>query len=441
MAINTELKITRGFACIAGAIGLVLASGPLFAGKTSVVQQQQQALAYARIAQHDRALKILQSLKTRYPGRYSIQRDYILVASWKGDCDRVLDGYRNLQKKYQHYSRVAIPAAQCLREQNRVRGAIKILQTALARSKGNRELRKELEAARQELAAQTYTMEYELDTNSSDAGNREWRGEAMIWGEIGDQLFGRARFTTFRAADPKFATGNLNRVGVGADYSAGKFNFDGEISGDLVRSGETGLSATVLYTPTEAWKLTAAHHTFSEDLPLRAKALNISSNQWHFDTSFQTPDAVWQWLAAMDWMDFSDGNRRRDWYSELSYGVELKPEREKRLLFELSQSSNTLGGVVYFNPQAAQTVIGGYKLTRVNKSKHQRKTDEIYYWVGNYQQQNYGSNIIYGARYQQNFELDGGNSFVWRVSAASKVYDGGRESEIEAGVRYTRVLR
>jgi len=213
------------------------------------------------------------------------------------------------------------------------------------------------------------------------------------------------------------------------------------VSGDLVRSDETGLSTTVHYAPKKAWKLTAAYYTFSEDLPLRAKALNISANQRHFGASFQTPDAVWEWLVAMDWMNFSDSNRRRDWYSELSYGMELKPERKKQLIFELSQSSNTLGGVVYFNPLAAQTVSGGYKLTRAHKSKYKRKTDEIFYWFGNYQQQNYGSNIIYGVRYQQNFELDDTNSFMWRVSAASKVYDGGRESEIEAGVRYIRVLQ
>lgn len=428
-------------ACVAGAMGLALASQPLFAGNSAVARQQQQAMAFARIGQHDRAIKILQSLKTRYPGRYSIQRDYILVASWMGDCDRVIDGYRSLQSKYQHYSRVAVPAAKCLRELNRVRDAINVLETALGSNKGNRDLKQELVAARQELSAQHFTTEYELESNSSDAGNREWRGQAMVWGEIADKLFARARFTTVFAADPQFATGDLNRVGVGLDYSLGKFNFDGEVSSDLIRSGETGLSTTVHYEPKEEWKLTAAYYTFSEDIPLRAKALNIIANQRHVGASFHTPDNVWEWLVAMDWLDFSDGNRRHEWFSELGYGLDLKPEREKRLVFELSQSTNTLGGTVYYNPLSAQTLSGGYKLTRVRKSKYERKSDEWYTWLGNYQQQNFGSDIIFGTRYGQNVSLDDARTFNWYVSAASKVYDGKRESEVEAGLRYTRVLQ
>ncbi|MEE8482053.1 MAG: hypothetical protein V3S12_01750 [Acidiferrobacterales bacterium] len=440
VVISAELKIISRLACLAGVV-IVLVAQSLYAGNDSAARQQQRAMELARIGQHDRAIKILQSLKTNYPDRYSIQRDYILVASWIGDCDRVTNGYRSLQKKYQHYSRVVIPVAKCLREQNRVRDAIRILNMALARNKSNRKLKRELSVAQQELSAQKFTTEYELETNSSDAGNREMRGQAIIWGEVGDHLYGHARFTMVYAIDPQFATGNLNRVGVGLDYSMGKLSLDGELSGDIVRGGEIGLSATVRYAPTASWTVAATHHTFSEDVPLRAKALSISSNQRHFAAGFHTPDYVWEWLATADWMSFSDGNRRHEWASELGYGLDLKPEREKRLMFELSQSSNTLGGTVYYNPLSAQTILGGYKLTRVHKSKHKRKSDEIYLWLGDYQQQNYGSNGIYGARYQQDYEFDDAHSFMWRVGAASKVYDGKRESEIEAAVRYTRVLQ
>lgn len=428
-------------AYIAGAMVLVLASWPLYASKDSVARQQQQAMIFARIGQHQRALKILQSLRTKYPHRYSIQRDYILVASWTGNCDRVIDGYRGLQGKYRHYSRVAVPAAKCLREQNRVRDAIDVLETALDRNRGNRELKRELLAARQELSAQNFTTEYDLETNSSDAGFREWRGQAMVWGEIADHLYGHARFTMLRAFDPQFATGDLNRVGVGIDYSMGNASVDGEVSGDIARTGETGLSTTVHYAPTDRWKLTAAHHTFSEDVPVRAKALNITSNQWHAGVSFHTPDTVWEWLVAMDWLDYSDGNRRREWVSELGFGLDLKPEREIRLMFELSQSTNTLIGTNYFNPLSAQTLIGGYKLTRIHKSQYKRKTDELFTWLGSYRQQNFGSDVIYGVRYGQNIALDDARSFRWFVAAASKVYDGNRQSEIEAGLHYTRVLK
>ena len=132
-------------------MGLVLAIQPVFAGKPGVLsmaQQQRQAMILARTGQSRRALQMLKSLRDKYPNRYSIQRDYILVARWLHDCDRVSDGYRSLQSKYQHYSRVALPAAKCLREQNRVRAAINVLEMTLARNPGSRDIKTELAAAR-----------------------------------------------------------------------------------------------------------------------------------------------------------------------------------------------------------------------------------------------------------------------------------------------------
>ncbi|MEE8387082.1 MAG: hypothetical protein V3R65_00770 [Acidiferrobacterales bacterium] len=440
VVINIELTMACRLVCVIGVVVLVFANQPLYASKDSVAQQQRRAMGFARSGQHQRALMILQSLKNKYPNQYSVQRDYILVASWMGECDRVIDGYRGLQYKYQHFSRVAVAAAKCLRTQNRVRDAIQLLETALGRNKGNRELKQELVAAQQELSAQNFTTEYALETNNSDAGNREWRVQAMVWGEITDRLYGHARLTMIHAIDPQFATGDLNRVGVGLDYDVGKISLDGEVSSDVIRSGETGLSTIVRYTPKEAWKLTAAYHSFSEEVPLRAKALNITGNQRHIGASFHTPDYAWEWLAAMDWLDFSDGNRRHEWFSELGYGLDLKPEREKRLMFELSQSSNSLVGTSYFNPLSAQTLIVGYKLTRVHKSQYNRKTDELYSWLGSYQQQTFGSHTIYGLRYEQNIVFDETRSLMWFVAAASKVYDGNREIEIKAGLHYTREL-
>jgi hypothetical protein len=90
---------------------------------------------------------------------------------------------------------------------------------------------------------------------------------------------------------------------------------------------------------------------------------------------------------------------------------------------------------------SAQTLSGGYKLTRIRKSKYQHKKDEWYTWLGNYQQQNFGSDIIYGTRYAQFLTIDDVNSLKWYVAASSMMYDGVRENEVELGLRYTRELK
>lgn len=425
---------------VAGAAVFLGVAEPLYARET-VVQQQQRAMAYARTGEHERALKILEDLRQKYPNRYSVKRDYLLVAKWMDDCDRVIDGYRSIQPKNRHYSRVAVPAAQCLREKNRVRESIRLLNLALERNPGNSNLKKELAAAQDELASQRYTTDYFVETDSSDAGNVEWRAQAMIWGEVADHVFARARYIAILAADPQFATGDLNRVGFGLEYYSDKVTLDGEVSGDLFRANEAGISSKIEYRPTMLWDLKATYHSFSEQIPLRAVALGITSNQFTPEVSFHTPDYVWEWLAALNWMDFTDGNQRREWYTELGYGIDLAPKHEKRVVFELSQSTNTLPGTVYFNPLSAETLIGGYKSTRVLESKYKHKTDELYPWLGYYQQQGFGSDFIAGVRYGRTTQIDDAQTFRWFLGAASMVYDGGREAILDVGIYYTRVLK
>lgn len=439
------INITINLACrltgIAGVMVLSVAFQPLCASEGNVAQQQRQAMAYARAGDHARALDMLQTLREKYPERYSIKRDFMLVASWSGDCDRVIDGYRSIQQKNRHYSRVAVPAAQCLRERNRVRESITLLNKSLERNPGNQDLQKELKAAQNELASQRYTTDYFVETDSSDAGNVEWRAQAMIWGEVADHVFARARYIAILAADPQFATGDLNRVGFGVEYYEDRFTLDGELSTDLFRANESGVSVKGEYRPTTLWDLAATYHSFSEQIPLRAAALGITSNQFTPGVSFHTPDYVWEWLAELNWMDFTDGNERREWFTELGYGLELTAKKEKRLVFELSHSTNTLPGTVYFNPLSAETLIGGYKSTRVLESKYKRKTDELYPWLGYYQQQGFGSDVIIGARYGRTTQIDDSQTFRWFLGAASMVYDGDREAILDVGIFYTRVLK
>ena len=109
-------------------------------------------------------------------------------------------------------------------------------------------------------------------------------------------------------------------------------------------------------------------------------------------------------------------------------------------MLELAQSSNTLAPTVYYNPLSATSLIGGYKYLWVVDSQYQRHTNDIYLWAGLYDQQTYGSAPIYGVRYQQSYQFTDDYSLNWFVSLASQVYDGGREAELDAGIRVVYVL-
>ncbi len=409
--------------------------------KANIKQAQRQAMMLARTGEHNRALDLLESLLDKYSRHYLLYRDYILIASWKGDCGRLVRRYGELGENARLKPAVLLPAVKCLREQNRVRAAIRLLEEGVARYPQNIKLRDELEDARKELNDQSVTAEIGILSNSTDAGNLEWRIHTAVWGEISDHLYARARFLLVKAQDPQFATGDINRPGLGLEYELGRLSLDGEISGDIMRADEIGVTGILRYQPKESWKMTAAYHTFSEDLPLRAKAANIKSNQIHLEAEWHSEGYIWEWSAAFDAYDFSDNNQRREWYSELGYGLDIKPKTEHRLIVELSQSSNTLVGPVYYNPLFAQGITGGYKYSRVYDSRYKRHADDIYLWLGNYSQQGFASLPIWGIRYSQSYDLNTKSKLAWHAGYASQVYDGAREGEATVGISYSRTLQ
>ncbi len=363
-----------------------------------------------------------------------------MVASWAKDCERVRAQYEKLTPKQQLYPKVVVPGARCIREQNRVRAAIALLEKAKSKYPRSASVRAELREARAELKSQRLTFEAGAQTESSELGSRELRLESIVYGEVNDNLHAYSRLLMVYADDPLFATGDVNRIFGGLEYIFGKTSVVGELSTDLVRPDETGIAGIIRHRPNDRWLLEAGYYTFSEDIPLRAKALNISSDQLHLGLDYHTDDYVWEWTAAANAYSFSDSNKRREWYTEVGYGFDLQEDHEQRAVLELSQSNNTLAPTVYYNPLSASTLIAGYKYYWVIDSKYKRRADEVFVWAGNYDQQGFGSNPIYGVRYQQNYEFDDISSMYWYVSWSSKVYDGNRESGINLGIRYKRAL-
>lgn len=405
------------------------------------VQIHQQAMDLAGGGVFGHALQLLEKALARYPNHFPFQRDYIVVAGEAKDCVRVHTQYEKLTSRQQLYPDIVVPVARCIREQNRVRAAIALLEKSATHYPEDQVLHDELVEARAELKDQAITAETGLETESSEPGTQEWRLEGTVYGEVADRLHAYSRILIIRADDPGFATAEVNRAFGGLEHVFGKTSVTGELSTDIVRPDETGIAGIVRHHPNERWVLELGYYTFSENIPLRAKALDIGGDQWHASLDYHSNDYVWEWTAAADAYAYTDSNQRREWYSELGYGFDLQKDHEQRAVLEVSQSSNTLSGTVYYNPLSAMTVIGGYKYTWVMKSRFKRHVDELYLWAGNYEEQGFGINPIYGLRYQQDYDFDSVSSLLWNISWSSKVYDGNRESGLSAGIRYKRVLK
>jgi tetratricopeptide (TPR) repeat protein len=394
----------------------------------------------AREGNHREGLAILQSILNKDPNNYAVRRDVVIIATWAGDCDLALKNYKHIENTPQQESYVLVPVSDCLNAQNRRADAIALLEKGIAQWPKDEELKEkltELEAERDIDTAPAVSVS--LSTDSSDQGNLEWLFETRYSQQISKDTRAYARFLAVRADDPEFATGDLNRLGIGAIYHLNfQWAFDAEFSTDVKQSGDEGITGTVLYQPYYLWQLGLQHATFAEDVPLRAKAVGTTSDRTSAFVDFRTEDYRWTWSAGANQYDFSDNNNRKSFYTSGSYAYSLKPKLEHRVVLDLSRSKNTLPSTntVYFNPSLDSTINLTHKTSLVYDSRFERHVDHFFVFIGSYWQKDYSSNPIYGVGLQQEYNFTDYDYFTWGAGVDSRVYDGNREQQLSVYVSY-----
>lgn len=394
----------------------------------------------AREGNHREGLSILQSILDKNPDNYAVRRDFIIIATWAGDCDLALEHYQIIKDAPKQEAYLLVPVSDCLNARDRSAEAIDLLEKGASQWPDDEELKEklaELKAERDYATAPAVSVT--LSSDSSDQGNLEWLLETRYSQQVLKDTRAYVRALAVRADDPEFATGDLNRLGVGAIHHLNfQWTFDVELSTDVKQSGEEGITAAALYQPYYLWQLGLQHATFAEDVPLRAKAVGITSDRTSAFVDFRTDDFRWTWSAGVNQYDFSDNNSRKNFYTAGSYAYHLKPKLEHRLILDLYRSQNSLPATeaVYYNPSRDSTINLTHKTSLVYDSRFERHVDHFLVFVGDYWQQTYGSNVVYGVGVQQEYNFTDYDYFTWGAGVESRIYDGDREQQINGYVSY-----
>jgi hypothetical protein len=398
------------------------------------------AVNTAREGNPREGLAILQSILDKDPDNYAVRRDFVIIATWAGDCDLALKSYQIIKNAPQQEAYLLVAVSDCLNTQNRRADAIALLEKGATQWPEDEELKDKLAELKAERDFDTApAVSVTLSTDNSDQGNLEWLFETRYSQQVLQDTRAYARFLAKRADDPEFATGDVNRIGVGAIHNLNfQWTFDVELSTDVKQSGDEGVTGTVLYQPYYLWQLGLKHATFAEDVPLRAKAINITSDSTSAFVDFHTEDYRWTWSAGADQYNFSDNNDRKSFYTAGSFAYHLKPKLEHRVVLDVYRSQNSLpaSDAVYFNPSRDSTINLTHKTSLVYDSRFQRHVDHFLVFVGNYWQKDYSSNSIYGVGVQQEYNFTDYDYFTWGAGVDSRVYDGNREQQINVYVSY-----
>lgn len=407
--------------------------------------EHDRAVELARAGRYDEGLAILYRLLERFPDDYPLQRDTVVILTWKGDCEEALQRFARLRGRGDLEPYLIVPVSDCLLAAERPKEAAWLVRRALARHPGHEGLEHALLKAQVALKLAGHDEErpqarFALISDESERGPREWRAEAEAVARIaaGTRLY--ARYLLTRSSEASLDSGDLDRLGLGIRYRIDeRWLLEQEFSRDTRRSGQGASRSALVFEPRDTWRYALSHTTFAEDLPLRARASGVEATQTRISVDTHRTDWLWEGFAVANRYDFSDGNERTNVYATAGYAYARRPEREHRLFIELYQSRNSLGDTQpYYNPRRDRDLGIVHRTDFSYDTRFKRHVDRLSLAIGSYWQEGFGSHTRWSVRYEQDYDFDDTNALVWAAAFRRQVYDGVSEDETRLELYYRR---
>lgn len=214
-----------------------------------------------------------------------------------------------------------------------------------------------------------------------------------------------------------------NRTGVGIEYRSPRFAASGELSHDG-KDGDTGIAATLAFTPDDHWTFRALAETRSTDAPLRAQAASIHARRGAGEVVWQASESR-SASAAVDRLDFSDGNRREVVQGRWTERVVSGPVYKLEISALLYASRNSLVDAPYFNPSRDFSPTLEFASEWLQWRRYTRSfRHRLVVTVGSYRQQDFGSGSVHGLRYEQEWSADDRLNVRYGIGRSVHPYDG-----------------
>jgi len=425
------------------AILLITPTARAVEGIESTYPEHTRGVELARAGHYDEGLSVLQPLLARFPDDYPLQRDIILIMIWKGDCLGALRRFERVRSRDALEPYLIAPVSRCLLDANRPKEARFLTRRTLQRHPDDESLQTAFLEADLALRIDENVDEdrpaaaAELMIRETDRDAPEWiayfEGSAKVAEHT--RLYARHRFT--RALEKQYQRGDLDRAGIGVRYRVDeRWLLDQEFSADVRESGQSGSTTRLTYEPRDDWQVSLATATFSEEVPLQARAVGVEARQVSGSVAYQSRDYRWDGLATINHFDFSDTNRRTSFFATAGYAYQMRVDREQHLYLEWYQSGNSLDGAVYFNPDRDFSVGLVHRTDFIYLSSFKRHVDHLWVGASAYTQQDYGTHGRWALGYEQDYDFDESRALVVGGGVARNVYDGKYETEWQLYMYY-----
>ena len=448
--------------------GLIVTAMAQAVAEPTTEFQHKQATALAFDDKAEQAVAILRKILDRDPNNYPVYRDFVVYTAWAGRCADAVRLYQPIKDHKNQEPFLITTVADCVAERNKP-AAIAMLERWGDRYPDNQEIRDSLKEERETLALQMMpTLDAEFGANNSDIPANQ--GQAQSGKDSVEfvytvrythpvlynlSIYGRYR--QIDARDPEAPADDLERAGVGVVWAVtNRWSLTQDFSQSLRDRdtvGKAGSTTILSYLPHPLWETSLEYATYSEDVPLRALAINTTTDRLTFSWYFHSPAYRHEWLASLSANTFdTDGatsNERRGISSEYSYGFEMG-RREQRIGIEAAAADNKSDdpiNIPYYNPDKDFSASLVYKLHYTYHSRFSKHVDHVTAFAGNYAVTTYSFNpvscntSVYGLGFESEYGLGNKTSFRFGGSFASHAYDcGPHEDQFEAHIAVSRLL-
>jgi len=411
-----------------------------------IEQQHESAVEQARNGDIPGGLKLLDAVIDDYPDYYPAKRDYVIIATWDGDCTTALIRFNVILKESPLEGYLAEPVAECLRDLRQIDKAMALLKASIAKNPEDEDAKRAMADLREYIRLESMSsVDFRVGFSEPVVGDNEWQQELTYSQEITNNIRGYYHHLGMQSKEDLV---DVSRASVGLLTWFGiEYLLDVAVMTDLKAEDEKGGRINLSYFPNRLWEFNLGHDS-SAPPPLRARKTTgvekmVSSTM---NASYHTPDYKWEWSANYSYSHISDTNRRNAFATSLAYAYDLQDQQEQRVILDVSRSRNSFDGADYYNPKQDWNATLNVRIDHVYDTDWERMVDHFTLYTGVYNQTErdvdpeFGSRYHGGARYEIEIEFSNTRSLSFELDYASRVYDGANEQQTGISISFSQKL-
>lgn len=408
-------------------------------------QHQQARIAAAMVRAYANRLADAQSrleaVIAEHPDNQEAARNLATIYRWRGWPQRAMQQLDPLLEQAPEHTGNRLLQAALLGDFGRYREAGDSLERVYADHPENRHVQRDLDSWQERRRwAISLGGEYGDSDGVQEFGTRDRSWDLRLdapW--IGHYLQPYARLGY---SDARFPEGesDYDRYGVGINYRRNRHHV--YVEGHANRSGpsQSGVTAGYDWQAGDHWSFATRYESFSTDVPLRGRLQGLDGWKAEAAARWQAHESLGV-RAGISRLAISDGNVRIAALTSLEHRLHGSAHHVTDGTLDAYYSRASQSGGPYYNPDSDASLVYLLQHDWLSWRRYERSfTQRFVLGGGGYWQEHVGTNAIGLVRYEHLWQISQHWFLHYGVGAASRVYDGDRETRIDGQLRLQGVF-